>query len=208
MIKKSILLIALIAAPAALAAPNPSAVNIAARGHVVTYGFATKLLGSVSPPESASVTIAGTTCQGAPAGTALASPLTVTSDSLGHWQARVTPLVRTWFQATSGDAQSKLLMVHVRPRVKLQRLAHHRFRATFWAAESFAGKTAVFQRHTSNGWKTIKRVRLVQTGANGPTIITGQTFRSLVHKRTVRMLITRSQVSNCYLPGWSSPVRT
>jgi hypothetical protein len=100
-------------------------------------------------------------------------------------------------------------MVNVRPRVKLTRLANHRFRATFWAAETLAGKTALFQRQTARGWKTLKTLRLKQTGANGPTIISGTTFRSgIAHRRVVRMLITQRQVGNCYLPGWSSNVRT
>jgi hypothetical protein len=87
--------------------------------------------------------------------------------------------------------------------VKLTRLGHHTFRATFWAAESLAGKRAYFQRYTSHGWKTLKIVRLAQTGASGPTIVSGATFRSgVAHHQKVRMLITRSQVGNCYLPGW------
>ncbi len=209
MIKKLTILTALVAAPAALAAPQPTAVNIAARPAAVTYGFSTKLLGSVSPPESASVSVAGKTCLNAPAWAALASPLTVTSDSLGHWSVNVTPRVRTLFQATSGDAQSSPLMVNVRPRIKLTRLAHHRFRATISAAQSFAGRKASFQRRTSSGWKTLKLVRLHQTGANGPTIASGATFRFVIgHKRVVRVLITQRQVGNCYLAGWSSAVRT
>jgi hypothetical protein len=209
MFRKLTLLTALVAAPAALAAPQPTAVNIAARPAVVTYGFSTKLLGAVSPPESANVSLAGRACLNAPAGAALASPLTVTSDSLGHWQVRVAPRVRTLFQATSGDAQSPPLMVNVRPRVKLSRLAHHRFRATISAGLSFAGKKASFQRRTSKGWKTMKLVPLRQTGANGPTIISGATFRHAIgHNRVVRVLITQRQVGNCYLPGWSSAVRT
>jgi hypothetical protein len=209
MMKKLITLTALVAAPTALAASQPTALNIAARPTVVTYGFSTKLLGAVSPPESANVTVAGKACATAPAGAAFASPLTVASDSLGHWRVRVSPRVRTLFQATSGDAQSPTLMINVRPRVKLTRLAHNRFRATFWAAESFAGKTALFQRDTRRGWKTVKTVRLAQTGANGPTIISGATFRSgIAHRRVVRMLITQRQVGSCYLPGWSSSVRT
>lgn len=204
-----IALIALIAVSAAYAASKPDAINIAARPAVVTYGFTTKLLGAVAPPQSTSVTVAGKTCLGAPTGAELASPLTVSTDTLGHWSVRVMPRVRMLYQATSGDAASKLLSVQVRPRVKLARLGGHRFRATFWAAESFAGKKAFFQRYTSHGWKTLKTVRLRQTGANGPTIIAGAIFRSgIARHQKVRMLITRNQVGNCYLPGWSSFIRT
>jgi hypothetical protein len=209
MIDKLTFLAALVAAPAALAAPQPTALNISARPAVVTYGFSTKLLGAVSPPESASVSVDADACLNAPPGSEFASPLTVTSDSLGHWSVRVTPRVRTLFQATSGDAQSAPLMVNVRPRVKLTRLAHHRFRTSIFAAQSFAGKRASFQRQTAFGWKTLKTVRLAQTGANGPTIISGATFRSgIAHRRVVRVLLTQKQVGNCYLPGWSSTVRT
>jgi hypothetical protein len=168
-----------------------------------------KLLGAVAPPESSDVTIGMKTCVGAPAAAGLPSPLTVTSDSLGHWSVRVMTRVRTFYQATSGDAASRLFMVEVRPRANLRRLDHHRFKATFWAAESFAGKKAFFQQYTSHGWKTLKTVHLRLTGTNGPTLITGATFRSgVAHHRKVRVLITQKQVGNCYLPGWSSFILT
>ena len=208
MMKKLVVLVALVAAPSALAASHASAVSIFARPTVVTYGFSTRLLGAVSPPASADVTIAAKACLNASPGAALA-PLTVTSDSLGHWQARVAPGVRTLYQATSGDAQSRLLQVNVRPRVRLARLAHHRFRVRVWAAQSFAGKKGFLQRDTSHGWKTVKTVPLVQTGANGRTIISGRTFRAVLPGgRTLRFLMTQAEVGNCYLPGWSKSIRS
>ena len=207
--KKLIILIALVAVPSALAASqSTSAVTIFARPRALTYGYSTRLLGAVSPPESAQVTIGAKACLNAEPGAVLA-PLTVTSDSLGHWQARVAPGVRTLYQATSGDAQSRLLQVNVRPRVRLVRLTHHRFRVRVWAAESFAGKKGFLQRDTMHGWKTFRAVPLVQTGANGRTIISGSTFRSVMSRgRTLRVLLTQPQVGNCYLPGWSKSIHS
>lgn len=208
MLKKTIILVALVAAPSALAASEATAVSIFARPTVVTYGFSTKLNGAVSPPESAQVEVAAKACLDAPPGTALA-PLTVTSDTLGHWQTRVAPGVRTLYQATSGEAQSRLLQVNVRPRVRLSKLAGHRFRVRVWAAQSFTGKKGSLQRKTNRGWKTIKAVPLAQTGANGRTIISGSTFRAIVPRgRTLRVLMTQPQVGSCYLPGWSAAIRS
>src|SRR5215510_7363094 len=108
LIKKAVILTALIAAPAAMAA---------AQQPTVIYGQSTDLTGTVSPAQSAVVSIAAKTCLNPPARVALASPLTVTSTGTGDWATSVTPPVRTFYQATAGDAQSDTAMVNVRPRV-------------------------------------------------------------------------------------------
>src|SRR5262245_26526467 len=112
LIKKAVILTALISAPAAMAAaPQPTAITIAAQKPTVIYGQSTDLTGTVSPAQSAGVSIAAKTCLNPPAQVALASPLTVTSTGTGDWATSVTPQVRTFYQATAGDAQSDTAMV-------------------------------------------------------------------------------------------------
>jgi hypothetical protein len=209
MMKKLVILIALVAAPAALAAPEPTAVTIQATPEMVTYGNPTTLTGAVTPAQKINVSVAGKTCQNPPARVALASPLTVRSDSTGTWSTTVSPQVRTEYQATSKNAQSETVMVQVRPRVTLAKVGRHTFRTRAWAAASLAGKTALFQKRNAFGWVTVKRVTLAVITATSDTVVSGKTFRSGVsaHK-TVRVLLTQRQVGNCYAAGISNAIRS
>jgi hypothetical protein len=119
----------------------------------------------------------------------------------------VTPQVRTSYQATVKGAQSETVMVQVRPRVTLAKIARHRFRTRVAAATSLAGKNALFQKRTPVGWITVKRVRLSLVSSSTDSVISGKTFHSGVsaHK-TVRVLVTQRVVGNCYLPGLSNTV--
>lgn len=210
LIKKAVVLTALIAAPAAMAAaPQPTAITIAAQKPTVIYGQSTDLTGTVSPAQSAGVSIAAKTCLNPPARVALASPLTVTSTGTGDWATSVTPPVRTFYQATAGDAQSDTAMVNVRPRVTLVKVAAHKFRTRVSAARSFAGKRALFQKRNATGWRTIKRVKLRVVASTVNTIISGKTFRSNVRRhRAVRLLLPERVVTNCYAAGFSKAIRS
>lgn len=209
MMKKLLILITLVAAPAALAAPNPTAVSITAQPTLVTYGQAATLGGKVTPAQSVQVTLAAKTCLNAPQRAVEPSPLQFKSDSTGSWSTTVTPQVRTEYQATAKDAQSDTAMVQVRPRVTLTKLTRHTFRVRAWSAESFAGKTALFQKRNSVGWQTVKRVTLAFISSNSETVVSGKTFHSGVsaHK-TVRVLLTQRQVGNCYAAGISNAIRS
>lgn len=209
MMRKLIALIALVAAPAALAVPQPTAVSITALPNVVTYGAPTTLTGEVTPAQSAEVKVAAALCNNPPARVAESSPLGVKSDSTGTWSAIVTPQVRTLYQATAKSAQSETEMVQVRPRVTLVKVGRHMFRTRVFAAKSFAGKNAVFQKRNPVGWITVKRVRLGFVSSSTDTVVSGRTFHSGVsaHK-TVRLLVTQRVVGNCYLPGISNAVRS
>jgi hypothetical protein len=174
---------------------------------VVTYGNPTTLTGTVTPAQKIDVTLVGKTCLNPPARVAQASPLTIKSDTTGAWRTNVTPQVRTEYQATAKDAQSETVMVQVRPRVQLTKVARHTFRTRVWAAESLVGKTALFQKRNPVGWITVKRVPLALVTATSDTVVSGKTFHSGVsaHK-SVRILLTQRQVGNCYAPGISNVV--
>lgn len=207
MIKKTLILVALLAgAPAALAAPSPTSVTIAAQPTIVTYGSATTLAGKVSPV-STKLTVEGQPC-GSNAFKALTQPLNVTS--AGDWTMTAIPTVNTAYRAKAKNTTSSTVTVQVRPRVTLAKVAAHRFRTRVTAGQSFAGRVALFQRRSTTGWTTVKSVVLVQIATGpAPTIISGKTFRSGISPgKSVRVLLTQRQVGTCYLPGTSNTIRS
>ena len=201
--RKTFILAALVFSPAAaLAAPSPTSVTIAADPMVVTYGSGVKLSGAVSPAKAVKVQVSGQACV---TGQAQQSPLTVTSTAQGAWSATVSPTSKTVYQARAKSSDSPALTVQVRPAVKLAKVGSHRFRTRITAAQSFGGKIALFQRHTATGWKTVKSVVLVELGSGNGTFVSGKTFRSGIRThRTVRVLFTQRQAGECYLAGISN----
>jgi hypothetical protein len=208
MMKKLIALIALVAAPAALAAAQPKTVSINALPDVVTYGSPTTLTGNVTPAQAVDVHVASTLCLNAPTRVAQSSPLSFKSKSDGSWSTLVAPQVRTSYQATAKGAQSETVMVQVRPRVTLVRLSRHMFRTRAFAAKSFAGRNVLFQKRTAVGWTTVKRVTMHYVSSSTETVVSGRTFHSgvSVHK-TVRILLPQIVAGNCYAPGISNILR-
>lgn len=208
MMKRLIVLIALAAAPAALAAAQPKAVSIDALPNIVTFGSPTTLTGSVTPAQAVEVHVASTLCLNAPTRVERSAPLSLKSGADGSWSAIVAPQVRTSYQATAKGAQSETVMVQVRPRVTLVRLSRHVFRTRAFAAKSFAGRNVLFQKRTAVGWTTVKRVTLHLLSSSTDAVVSGRTFHSRVSvRRTVRILLPQIVAGNCYAPGISNSVR-
>src|SRR5215208_5741191 len=205
MSKEALILIALAITPAAaMAAPSPTAVTIAASSMVVTYGSTTQLSGAVSPAKSMKVQVSSQSCV---KGQTQQSPLTVTSTAQGAWTANVTPTSKTVYQAKAKSTDSPAITVQVRPKVTLAKVGTHMFRTRITAAQSFGGKIALFQKRTAAGWKTIKSVVLVELGSGSGTFVSGKTFRSGIRaNRTVRMLLTQRQAGDCYLGSTSTSI--
>jgi hypothetical protein len=205
--RKTLILVGLAISPAAaLAAPSPTSVTIAADPLVVTYGAASKLSGMVTPAKAVKVQISSQACV---TGQAQQSPLTVTSTAQGAWSASVTPASRTVYQAKAKSAESPSLTVQVRPAVALAKVGRHRFRTRISAAQSFGGKIALFQKRRSSGWKTVKSVVLSELGSGSGTVVSGKTFRSGIRAgRTVRVLFTHRQAGECYLAGMSGSIKS
>jgi hypothetical protein len=203
--RRTFILAALVFSPAAaLAAPSPTSVTIAADPLVVTYGSTVHLSGTVSPAKSTKVQVSGQACAKAQT---QQSTLTVSSTAQGAWSATVTPSSKTVYQAKAKSTDSPALTVQVHPAVTLAKVASHRFRTRITAAQSFGGKIALFQRHTSVGWKTVKSIVLVELGSGNGTVVSGKTFRSGIHThRTVRVLLTQRQAGDCYLAGISTSI--
>lgn len=206
---KRVIVIALVAAPAALAAPEPSSVSIAAAPPVVTFGDPTELSGAVSPPSAVSVSVTGKTCTGAPQFVRSGPPVVLKASSEGTWSTTVTPLVRTTYVAGAGNARSEPLVVDVRPRMTLTKEGRHRFHIHIAAAISFGGKIALFQRRTAYGWKTLQSVYLTSFDSASDATTSGRSFRSgVAGGQVVRMFLPPGQAGDCYTSGTSNTLRT
>jgi hypothetical protein len=205
--RKSLILVGLAISPAAaLAAPSPTSVSIAAEPMVVTYGSDIKLSGMVTPAKAVKVQVSSQPCMKPQA---RQEPLSVTSTAQGAWTASVMPTSRTAYLAKAKSADSPALIVQVQPAVRLAKIGRHRFRARISAAQSFDGKIALFQKRTPTKWKTVKSVVLTELGSGNGTFVSGKTFRSGIRAgRTVRVLFTQRQAGDCYLAGTSGLLRS
>ncbi len=201
----SVALALILSVGVASAKPGPVKVTIAAQPSVVTYGSQTTLSGAVSSQQTdVKVTVSAEQC----GSNSFKTLTSVTSSSGGTWSTTAKPTARTAYQAKAKSATSPAVTVQVRPQVSLAKIAPHRFRTRVLAAQSFAGRIALFQRRTATGWTTVKSVtlRLISSGP-APTIVSGKTFRSGIRRgKTVRMLLTQRQVGACYLPGISNTI--
>ena len=135
---------------------------------------------------------------------------TVQTTSGGAYAAVVQPLKNTVYTVKVKNTSSKAVTVKVRPRLRLRKVAPHRYSLRVSAAQSFAGKYATFQRYnrTLRRWVNVKRV-LLRANSTGiaPTVISSGSFRSTIQSRLqVRVILPQLQVGNCYLPGRSNAI--
>jgi hypothetical protein len=100
------------------------------------------------------------------------------------------------------------MSIAVRPKVRLGKVAPHRYSVRVSAATSFAGKFASFQRYNGTRWIAVKSLslRANSTGVE-PTVLTSATFRSSLRSGVrVRVVVSQAQVGGCYLPGSSNTI--
>ena len=189
-------------------APRPNAVILVAQPQLVGYGSATTLAGGVSTQKQGEkVSILAGPCGQNPSTPAVS----LETGSGGTFNAPVKPTVTTLYQARFKNATSGVVAVRVRPAVRLRKVGARRYSVRATAAQSFAGRIAVFQRRRSTGaWTALRRVTLrqVATGAP-PTIVSGATFRARVRAGSrVRIVLPQSQVGACYVAGVSNTIRS
>jgi plastocyanin len=137
---------------------------------------------------------------------------TVTTTTGGAFSYQPQPLKQTAYSVKSHNATSSALTVKVLPRIRLAKIARHRYSVHVFAAESFGGKYATFQRYRS-GLKRWVKVKLVLLRANAsgvaPTVITSTAFRSGIKAGLrVRLVLGQAAVGSCYLPGRSNTIRS
>jgi hypothetical protein len=132
---------------------------------------------------------------------------TAQTTSGGAFTAVVQPLKNTLYTVKVRNTTSPDAAVGVRPRLRLRKLAPHRYSVRTFAAVSFAGKYAAFQRYNGvlGRWIYIRRI-LLRANATGvaPTVISSVSFRSAIRPRLrVRVVLPQLQVGSCYRPGRS-----
>lgn len=176
-------------------------VTLAAAPAAVVYGSSTVLSGKVSSGNAGqSVSILGQAC----GQTVFTHVTTVTTGPAGKYSATQAPTMNTMYEAKWSTETSAPVTVHVAPVIRLAKIARHKFRVRVQAAESFAGKTVVFQKLTALGWVRVKRVTLKSASTAGTTTTTGATFRSKIRPgKKVRIVMSTSQAAPCYV-GWHS----
>ena len=193
-------------------APNPppaDTLTLAAKPRLVTYGGRITLSGTLSNQKvGENVDVLAKPC----GQTAQTKVTTVQTTTGGAFAALVRPLKNTLYTVRVKSTTSPTLAVNVRPKLRLRKLAAHRYSLRVSAARSYAGKYGTFQRFngTLGRWVTVKRV-LLRANSTGvaPTVISSVTFRSTIRPLVkVRVVLPQFQVGSCYRPGRSNVVRS
>ena len=133
-----------------------------------------------------------------------------TTTAGGGWNFVVKPTINTVYQARWRTNDSSTVTVKVRPTVRLTRVGS-RFKARITAAQSFTGKTIVFQRLRTavRRWVSIKRVTLgASTTPTAGTFVTPANFRASIRKGwRLRVILPQPQAGTCYLAAPSNTLR-
>jgi plastocyanin len=175
----------------------------------VVYGRKSTLTGTLASKQSGqAVQIQGTEC-----GTTTSKLLsTVTTTTGGKFTYSAAPLKKTAYTAKLKGSTSAAATAGVQPRLSLGKVSRHHYAVSVFAAESFAGKTATFQRYRSatKRWVKVKRVLLkANTTGVAPTVVTSAKFRSSIRARVrVRVTLGSKQVGLCYAAGRSNTIRS
>lgn len=190
-------------------AAAPPSLSLTAKPVLVIYGSPDLLAGKLSTQQTGeNVDVLAQQC-GAPSATKTATVQTTTG---GVYSATVKPLMNTAYTTKSKAVASSVVTVRVRPRLRLARVAPHRYTLRVFGATSFAGKYASFQRYNSTlrRWVAVRTV-LLKANSTGvaPTVITAGSFRSSVPGGLrVRVTLGQAQVGSCYAPGLSNTIRS
>jgi plastocyanin len=185
------------------------AVSLAVAPKVLVYGYRAALSGTLANKQAGeSLHVLAQPC-GQSTATQIA---TVTTTSGGAYAYVAQPLKNTVYTVKFNSSTSNSVTVKVRPRLRLGKIAPHRYSVRVFAAQSFAGKYASFQRYrlALRRWVTVKRV-LLRANSTGvaPTVITSARFRSSIKPRLrVRVVLGQAQVGSCYLAGRSNTIRS
>ena len=182
---------------------------IGVRPGTVVYGGKVTLSGTLADKQSGeSLQVLALQC----AATNATTLATITSTTGGAFTYTAQPLRQTAYSVRVKNSSSSTATANVTPRLRLRKVARHRFALGVSAAESFAGKVATFQRYSTTKKRWVK-VRLVLLKADttgvAPTVITSATFRSGIKaKQRVRVTLGAKQVGSCYLAGRSNTIRS
>ena len=189
--------------------PPADTLTLAVKPQLVVYGGKATLAGTLSNQKvGENVEVLAEPC----GQTAATKVTTVQTTTGGAFTAVVQPLTNTVYTVKVKNTTSPAVSAAVRPRLRLRKLAPHRYSLRAFAAASFAGKYATFQRYNGalERWVKVRRV-LLRANATGvtPTIISSVSFRSAITPRLkVRAVLPQLQVGSCYRPGRSNVIRS
>jgi len=186
----------------------PVTLTLFAQPDVTAYPSKVTLTGELSTKKAgADVVVLATPCGRSEA--TKASTMQTTSG--GEYTIALRTARNTVYTVQSGTTKSDPVSVKVRPRVRLGRVAAHRYSLRVFAGQRFAGRFATVQRLDAgrNRWVVVKRVRLHANSTNIlPTVISSVAFRSTIAPRArMRAILPASQVGACYLAGTSNVIR-
>jgi plastocyanin len=190
-------------------APPADTLTLALKPQLLVYGSKVTLAGTLSNQKvGENVEVLARRC----GQTAATKVTTVQTTTGGAFTALVQPLMNTVYTVKVKNATSPTAAAKVRPRLRLRKLAPHRYSLRVFAAASFAGKYATFQRYSGvlGRWVKVRRV-LLRANATGvaPTVISSRSFRSAIKPRLrVRAVLPQLQVGSCYRPGRSNVIRS
>ena len=173
--------------------------TVAAKPQTVVYGGKATLNGTLSTQKvGENVDVFAKACT-QPAATKVA---TVQTTIGGAYVALVPVLKNTLYTVNVKKTSGNALTVKVAPRVRIAKLAAHRYSLRVFAAQSFAGKYGTFQRYngTLMRWVNVKRV-LLRANATGvaPTVISSVTFGSSIPSR-LKVRVTPAATPGRQLP--------
>ena len=187
----------------------PLTASFAVTPNPVPFGRKVALAGTLASKLSGqSLQVLALQC-GATKATSLAN---VTTTAGGAFTYQAQPLKATAYTVKSKNGTSPSATATVLPRLRLGKVARHKYSLHISAGDSFAGKYATFQRYRSSTkrWVKVRRV-LLRANATGvaPTVITSAAFRSgLKAGVRVRVTLGQKQVGSCYLAGRSNTIRS
>jgi|KBSMisStandDraft_5_1062788.scaffolds.fasta_scaffold124456_2 plastocyanin len=135
---------------------------------------------------------------------------TVQTTANGEFSTDLRAASNTVYTVQVGSTASQEVSIDVAPRLRLGRVAAHRYSLRVFAAQSFAGKWATFQRLKGNRWISVKRVQLQKNSTNIlPTVISSVAFRWNSKTRPrVRAILPQGQAGSCYVAGLSNDIRS
>ncbi len=194
------------------AGPPGSVLSLTAAPQLVLYGGQSTLSGRLGTGQAnQKVDIFAQECGAG----ALTKLTTVTTTTDGAYTFAVQPRRNTTYESRFRALKSTRVLVKVRPKVTLRKLAPRRFRVTVLAADSLAGKFVIFQRFSSvqRRWVRVRTVALVADGTLtspiNPTTVSKAVFRSRIKARLrVRALLTQAQAGSCYAGSASATIRS
>lgn len=184
-----------------------ASVTLSAARTTATFAAPVTLTGVVSNQQAnEAVVVQGQEC----GKTAFTRVGAATTTAGGNWTSAVRPTINTVYQARWRTNNSGTVTVKVRPKIRLNRVGS-RFNARVTAAQSFTGKTILFQRYRPavRRWATLKRVRLgAATTATAGTVVTPARFRARIRRGwRLRVFLPQTQAGACYLAAPSNTLR-